>query len=107
MNFPRCASKRSDGARCWLLPEHEGKHLVIKPGEVPTATVMAKVVAARPDLDRDEVVAMVAMEPVGLMDALAEYRQQGHERHGFNADHFLKWNRSRNANRPKRVSEHD
>lgn len=65
--FTRCTLTRSDGARCWLAPGHDGKHLVLPPGAVPTGPQIDAIGKARPDLDYGAVCLMAALEPVGKL----------------------------------------
>jgi hypothetical protein len=62
--FLRCTAVRSDGARCWRPPHDEGKHVCLKPGEIPSAD-SKRIASLHPDADSPQTMMMAALEPVG------------------------------------------
>jgi hypothetical protein len=64
--FRRCTAVRSDGARCWRSPHDEGKHVCLKPGEIPSADSIKRIASLHPDADSPQTIMMMAaLEPVG------------------------------------------
>lgn len=59
--FLRCTSKAKHGGRCWR-GAHTGKHLVLPPGKPPTLAQIEKIIAARPDVNREAVFRAVVSE---------------------------------------------
>lgn len=60
--FVRCKATATHGGRCWRGSHTMGKHLVLPPGKAPTLAQIERVIAARPDMNREVVFRAVIAE---------------------------------------------
>lgn len=51
--FIRCTSRAKHGGRCWRSAHGTGKHLVLPPEKTPTLAQIERIIAARPDVNRE------------------------------------------------------
>lgn len=82
-----------------MRPGHTGRHLVVKPGERPSALTVEKIVTMRPDADATLLRTAVQFEPLGKIEAAFEWANQGGPLNEDIADtlKFFMWNLRRES----------
>lgn len=62
----RCTCSTSDGRRCWLLPGHDGKHLVLPKASAANPASIKRIFQARPDMTARELGPLLLNEALQL-----------------------------------------
>lgn len=81
-----------------MHPRHTGRHLVVKPGERPSALTVERIVRMRTNVAPEPDVALLRMavqfEPLGKIEAAFEWANQGGPLNDDMADTltFFMWN---------------